>query len=103
VGDNGAVEFFDAARDAIKTHKLNPMYDSLLGDEPAFLPELRLLSSQEAAYQRDLKRARTSVVFLRQADREFSEWFGEVEKIQSQLPQSKAFRDEKKQVDPSLG
>jgi hypothetical protein len=102
-GDNGAVEFFNAARDAIRDDLLNPMIDSLFEENLTFRPELRLLDGQDEAYQRDLKRARTAIVFLREAKEEFSHWFSQVERVVNQQPQTPAFRDDNKHVNAIHG
>jgi hypothetical protein len=61
---NGAEEFFDAARERIMVAGLNPRWDPLFGPDSLFAPELTLLAGSEAAYARDVARARKSIVHL---------------------------------------
>jgi hypothetical protein len=63
---SGAVELFDEIRDAIESG-LNPLYDSVLERSSRFAPELQLLERDLAAYQRDLRRAARTVVYLPRA------------------------------------
>jgi hypothetical protein len=60
--DTGAVELFDAARQAIQSHRLNPLCDRVLDPAGEFAPEFDLLRGEPDAYARDLRRARTALV-----------------------------------------
>jgi hypothetical protein len=46
---DGAVEFFDAVRLAVRDRGRHPLFDDVLGDNPDFAPELALLDSDESA------------------------------------------------------
>src|SRR5262249_52618884 len=65
--DKGAVEFFEQACWRLVERRLHPLYDSVLEAHPVFAPELRLLDGEEAAYERDLRRARRTVVYVQKA------------------------------------
>lgn len=60
--DGGALELFDEARRAIESG-LNPLYDPLFGEGTKFGPELVMLERESAAYERDVARARKTIVF----------------------------------------
>ena len=75
--DNGAHEFFEAARlamagSAADGAPLNPLYDSVLGGSALFAPELALLNVATEAYERDIARARKAIVFLPKRDDTFT-------------------------------
>lgn len=72
---SGALELFDAARQAIQRHGRNPLFDSVLEGNPAFEPELALLGREAEAYRRDLRRARKVIVFVPRAEHSFDRWF----------------------------
>ena len=80
--DSGAGEFFEEVKAGLQAG-LNPLYDSILETSARFAPELALLEREQDAYQHDLARARKAVVFLRQADRPFHEWYGQLEGSQA--------------------
>lgn len=63
-GEAGAAEFFDVARIAIEDRGLNPIWDALFDTSTVFAPELKLLAGSEEAYERDVEKARKSVVHL---------------------------------------
>lgn len=79
--DSGAHEFFDEVRlrmqpaDGSKAG-LNPLYDSVLEDSDEFAPELSLLDGEAEAYERDLARARKTIVFLPVLDTPFAASYG---------------------------
>ncbi len=54
---------------------LNPLYDSVLESSATFAPELALLDRQQEAYERDVQRARKTIVFLQQAEVPFGQWY----------------------------
>jgi len=53
---------------------LNPLWDPLFDEHSLYAPELTLLAGSEAAYARDVARARKSIVHLPYA-REFSSYY----------------------------
>lgn len=61
------VSFFGEARQRIVENGLNPNFDALFDETGPFTPELRLLRHEEESYQRDMLRARKSIVVLQQA------------------------------------
>ncbi len=65
---SGAKEFFDEVRRCLEESQLNPIFDSVLEGSELFAPELSLLDRESAAYQRDLARARKSIVYLPQSE-----------------------------------
>jgi|GEM_PF-1651650 len=73
----GAHAFFQEVADILRqsTTQLNPLNDSVLEDSPNFILERKLLDQENAAYQRDIRRARRAVVFLQQARSPFQTWF----------------------------
>jgi hypothetical protein len=80
---SGAFEFFEEVRHALLDPdlRLNPLHDSVLEGSMRFAPELALLNREAEAYQRDIARARKSIVFLQAAKGNFAEWYGEVAKL----------------------
>ena len=65
---SGAMEFFDEARASILQKHLNPIFDSVLEGSALFAPELAMLDRESEAYERDLRRARASIVYLPQSE-----------------------------------
>ncbi|MGA2371027.1 MAG: hypothetical protein ACLPPV_09070 [Candidatus Korobacteraceae bacterium] len=65
---SGATEFFDEVRASLLPNNLNPIFDSVLEGSAAFAPELAMLDLEAEAYERDLCRARKSVVYLPQSE-----------------------------------
>ena len=65
---SGATEFFEQAGTLLQQEKLNPLFDSVLENSPEFAPELAMLDPEAEAYQRDVRRARKSVVYLPEAE-----------------------------------
>ena len=78
-GPSGADEFFSAAKDTIIKADLNPLWDPLFDEHSTYAPELRLLAGSEAAYERDVARARKSTVYLPYA-KGFSSYFDQITK-----------------------
>lgn len=72
---SGATEFFDEVREAIESKDLNPLFDSVLEGRELFRPELAMLDNEVEAYERDLRRARKSVVHLQRLDLPFQDFF----------------------------
>jgi hypothetical protein len=74
---DGAADFFDEVRRILTagaSEGLNPLYDSVLEDSPAFAPELALLDREVEAYRRDLKRARRAIVSVPNAKGTPKDW-----------------------------
>jgi len=65
---SGATEFFDQARASLTQQYLNPIFDSVLEGSAVFAPELAMLDRESEAYNRDLHRARKSIVYLPQSE-----------------------------------
>jgi hypothetical protein len=65
---SGATEFFDEARASILQEHLNPIFDSVLEGSALFAPELAMLDRESEAYERDVRRARASIVYLPQSE-----------------------------------
>lgn len=63
---DGAFRFFEVVRRKLSDPDvaLNPLMDDLFAGEPQYQPELQLLQRQELAYERDIRRARKSRVYL---------------------------------------
>ncbi len=72
---SGATELFDEIKVAIRDHKRNPIFDSVLEDSREFAPELEMLDREVEAYQRDLRRARKSIVYLQRSEEPFTVFF----------------------------
>ena len=72
---SGATEFFDEVRQRIRDRQLNPVFDSVLEGSDEFAPELGMLEREANAYERDLQRARTSLVFLPEAEAPTPDFF----------------------------
>jgi hypothetical protein len=75
---SGATELFDDARHAIEGKGLNPLFDSVLEGSTEFQPELAMLHNELDAYNRDLRRARKSVVHLQKIAKPFHDFFESV-------------------------
>ena len=65
---SGATEFFDEVRGSLLQNNLNPTFDSVLEGSAVFAPELAMLDRESEAYERDLRRARKSIVYLPQSE-----------------------------------
>jgi len=65
---SGAMEFFDEVRASLVQNNLNPIFDSVLEGGAVFAPELAMLDRESQAYERDLRRARKSIVYLPQSE-----------------------------------
>jgi hypothetical protein len=63
-----ATEFFDEVRASILQKHLNPILDSVLEGNAVFAPELAMLDRESDAYERDVHRARKSIVYLPQSE-----------------------------------
>ena len=72
---SGATEFFDEVRSCLQAEQLNPIIDSVLEGSTRFAPELAMLDREADAYQRDIQRARRSVVFLPEAEAPSAQFF----------------------------
>jgi hypothetical protein len=79
-GSTGAVEFFNEARAAMEKG-LNPLCDSLFDEQSTFAPELDMLKRELLVYERDIKRARRTIVNVPKAAVPFEKWFGQVSRI----------------------
>ena len=55
---------FSEARRAMISKQLNPIFDALFDDDSEFAPELELLRNEAHIYDRDIARARKSIVSL---------------------------------------
>ena len=51
-----------------------------------FAPELALLDRQQEAYERDVRRARKTIVFLQEAEMPFGQWYAKVAATPLALP-----------------
>ncbi|MGB8885323.1 MAG: hypothetical protein WCC87_01295 [Candidatus Korobacteraceae bacterium] len=78
---SGAREFFDEVRTSLQEKQLNPMFDSVLEDSSRFAPELALLDREVDAYQRDIRRARKSIVYLPESEAPFPNFFKSVKDV----------------------
>jgi hypothetical protein len=65
---SGATEFFDQVRVSFTQQHLNPIFDSVLEGNAVFAPELAMLDREAEAYERDVRRARKSIVYLPQSE-----------------------------------
>ncbi len=65
---SGATEFFDEVRTSLQQKHLNPIFDSVLEGSAVFAPELAMLDRESEGYERDLRRARKSIVYLPQSE-----------------------------------
>ncbi len=72
--EDGMEALFSEARRAIVSRQLNPIFDALFDDHPVFAPELELLANETRIYERDMARARKSIVSL-QVGSSFEEWY----------------------------
>ncbi len=72
---SGAVELFDEIKIAIRDKKRNPIFDSVLENSQEFAPELEMLDREVAAYHRDVRRARKSIVYLQRSEEPFAVFF----------------------------
>jgi hypothetical protein len=72
--EDGMELLFSEARRAMISKQLNPIFDALFDDDSAFAPELELLRNERHVYDRDLARARKSIVSL-QVGPSFDEWY----------------------------
>ena len=61
--DSGARELFDEARRYIEAGR-DPLYDIVVDRDGEFACELALLENERPAYERDLQRARRTIVFV---------------------------------------
>lgn len=72
---SGATEFFDEVRSVLQHQQLNPLFDSVLENNPLFAPELAMLDREAEAYQRDMLRARRSTVYLPESEAPTPDFF----------------------------
>ncbi|MCE9546350.1 MAG: hypothetical protein K8T25_12620, partial [Planctomycetia bacterium] len=101
--ESGATQFFDEVRLALSDddRQLNPLFDSVLELSLPFSPELALLDRQVEAYERDIKRARRTVVYLQRADTPFGEWYGKVSQTPLVAAESNDFQPRAEQLNPT--
>ena len=78
---DGAIEFFDEALQHIEQEVLNPLFDSVFEKSTRFAPEIALLSQEDHAYKRDLKRAWVTVVNVQRSTVPFRELYDELRGI----------------------
>ena len=84
---DGAISFFNAVRTALTgaerdTPARNPLFDSVLEGNKEFEPELRLLDREAASYERDIRRAARTVVYVKRLDSEaFATWYDRVKNL----------------------
>ena len=78
---SGAREFFDEVKTSLQENELNPMFDSVLEGSSQFAPELALLDREVEAYNRDLVRARKSIVYLPESEAPFPNFFKSVKDV----------------------
>jgi hypothetical protein len=72
---SGAAEFFDEVKAVLLRRQLNPIFDSVLENSSLFAPELAMLDREAQAYQRDLRRARRSTVYLPESEAPSPDFF----------------------------
>ena len=72
---SGATEFFDEVRAVLESQQLNPVFDSVLEGNALFAPELAMLDREAEAYQRDVRRARRSTVYLPESEAPTPDFF----------------------------
>jgi hypothetical protein len=72
---SGATEFFDEVRNTVGRSLLTPQFDSVLEGNVHFTPELTMLDHESAAYERDLARARKSIVYLPESEAPTPDFF----------------------------
>ncbi len=78
---SGARQFFDEIQLAIRDKQRNPVYDSVLEDSVEFAPELAMLDRELESYQRDLQRARKSIVYLQRCNEPFEDCLEKLERL----------------------
>ncbi len=72
---SGAAEFFDEVKAILLQQHLNPIFDSVLENSSLFAPELAMLNREAEAYQRDVRRARQSTVYLPESEAPSPDFF----------------------------
>jgi hypothetical protein len=100
---NGAWQFFSEVQQALADtdRALNPLFDSVLESSSVFAPELALLDRQQDAYERDLRRARRSIVLLQQAEIPFAQWYLEAASMPLALPSNEGPQIQPLQLAPA--
>jgi hypothetical protein len=88
---SGATEFFEEVRRVLREQHLNPAFDSVLEHSTLFAPELAMLDRESAAYQRDMQRARRSIVYLPESEAPSPDFFKD--------PRQMAFHDQRRASD----
>ena len=78
---SGATELFEEVRSCLQTQQLNPVYDSVLEGSTNFAPELAMLDREAPAYQRDVQRARMSLVYLPESEAPSPDFFEHPNKV----------------------
>ncbi|HEY5953693.1 MAG TPA: hypothetical protein VIT18_04965, partial [Terrimicrobiaceae bacterium] len=77
---DGMEPLFSEARRAMISKQLNPIYDALFDDNSEFAPELELLRNEARVYDRDIARARKSIVSL-PVGRDFEAWYSALQDV----------------------
>lgn len=78
---SGAREFFDQVKTSLQQKQLNPKFDSVLASSSRFAPELAMLDHEAEAYDRDIRRARQSIVYLPESEAPFPNFFKSVKDV----------------------
>ena len=78
---SGAREFFDQVKTSLQQKQLNPKFDSVLESSSLFAPELAMLDHEAEAYDRDIRRARQSIVYLPESEAPFPNFFKSVKDV----------------------
>ncbi len=92
---SGATEFFEEVRALMLQEGFNPIFDSVLEQSVHFAPERAMLDTEAEAYERDIARARKSIVYLPQAEAPSPKFFKSPKEIarlelQGNLPEINA-------------
>jgi hypothetical protein len=88
---SGALEFFTEVRSVLQQRQLNPTFDAVLDGSSLFAPELAMLEREAEAYQRDIRRARRSTVYLPEQEAPSPHFFKD--------PHQLAFQDQRRPTD----
>ncbi len=88
---SGAAEFFNEVKSVLQQHQLNPVFDSVLEQSALFAPELAMLDRAADAYQRDIRRARRSIVYLPESEAPSPNFFKD--------PRQMAFHEQRRASD----
>ena len=77
---DGMEPLFREACRAIVSKELNPIFDALFDDDSRFSPELELLRNEARAYDRDMARARKSIVSVH-VGLDFEDWYATLQRL----------------------